>query len=88
MGRLVDGFALYWGEFAESGVGVERVDVCGANDPEVAFVERGDHGLVEAFSGGDGGRVDDVETGIGVGGDEFVNTCPISNGEIDDGDID
>lgn len=74
-------------ESGGSGEEFERVGVGGAHDPEIAFVERRDDGQVQAFSRGDGGRVDDVEAGIGVDGDEFVNPGPVIGGEIDDGDL-
>lgn len=70
-----------------SGEQVKGVGVGGAHDPEVSFVERGDDGLVETFGCCDGGGVDDVEAGIGVGGDEFVNASPVGSGEIDDTDV-
>ena len=59
----------------------------GANDPEVSFIERRDHGLVEAICGGDGGYVDYVKVGISVDGDEFVDSGPVRGGEIDDIDV-
>lgn len=49
-----------------SGDEFEAVGVGGAHDSEVAFVECRDGGLDEAFSDGDGGRVNDVEAGIGI----------------------
>ena len=58
-----------------------------SDDAEVAFVESGDDGVVEAFGDSDHGCVDDVEAGIGVSGDEFVNPGPVIGGEIDDGDV-
>lgn len=70
-----------------SGEEIERVDVGWSNDPEVSFVEGRDPCLVEAFGCGHGGSVDDVEAGIGVDGDEFVDSGPVSGGEIDDGNV-
>lgn len=59
----------------------------GSHDAEVAFVEGRDPCLVEAFGCGHGGCVDEVEAGIGVDGDELVDSVPVSSSEIDDGDV-
>ena len=75
------------GCLAGSGEEIERVDMCGSHDPEVSFVECRDDSLVQAFGCGHGGSVDDVEAGIGVDGDEFVDSVPVSSGEIDDTDV-
>ena len=51
-----------------SGDEVEGVGVGGLDGAEVAVVEGGDGGVVEAFSDSDDGGVDDVQAEIGVGG--------------------
>jgi len=72
---------------AGSGEKFESVDVVGAHDPEVSFIEGRDSSLVQPLSDSDGGRVDDVEAGIGVGSYEFVNSIPVIGGEIHDVDV-
>ena len=42
-----------------------------SDDPEVSLVERGDDGLVEALRDRDDGCIGGVETGVGVGVEQF-----------------
>ena len=45
---------------------LERVDVAGLDQAEVAVIERGDLRLVEALGDGDDGGVDKADVGVGV----------------------
>jgi len=64
-----------------------NVSVCWANDPGVAFIERGDDSLVEAFSDGGDGGVGSVETDAGVRVDELADAAPIAFGEVLDAQL-
>lgn len=66
-----------------SGDEVEGGGVGGFDGCEVAVVEGGDGGVAVAFSDRDSGRVDDVESEIGVGGDEVEHSGPVAGGELD-----
>ena len=55
----------------------------GLDGREVAGVASGDSGVAEAFSAGDGGCVDDVDSVIGVGGDELEHSLQVAGGVID-----
>ena len=74
-------------ESGGSGEEIERVDVSGSDDPEVASVEGGDDCLVEAFSNGNNGCVGGIEPDIGIGVEQLGDTSPVDWGEIDDADI-
>ncbi len=59
----------------------------GAHDGEVAAVQGGDPGDVEAFGDGDDAGVGAAQVEVGVGFDEFGDTGPVGPAEWFDGQV-
>lgn len=64
-----------------SGKEFESFGVGGANDPEVAFIEGSDDGLVEPFGDRDDRRVGRIETNVLVTVNKFGDASPVGGGE-------
>ena len=63
---------------------LERVTVTGANDGEVAAVERGDPDCALPFGERDHGCVCPAQPQVGIGADQILVALPVGDGELGD----